>query len=87
MAQIEYLDCQCRMEVMRIESIKDEKLKDFSTDLVQIAIYRQRPSASLKDRLKMIWGIITTGTPYIDDIILDDNDTARLINILESMRA
>jgi len=75
------------MEVMRIENIKAEKLRDFDTDIVQISIYRQRPDTSLWGRVKMALHLLRTGTPYSDDIILGDNDTARLIEMLESIRA
>jgi hypothetical protein len=85
MKEVEYLTCGCRKEVMRIEYIKDDDLKEFSTDMVQIAIYRQRQS-DWGYRLQLIWHILVHGEPYGDDIILGDNEVFKLRTILREIQ-
>ena len=34
------------------------------------------------ERLKHIWKIITTGTPYGDEVVLSNNNTKKLISFL-----
>jgi hypothetical protein len=68
-----YLDCDCRSEVLRIE--KDEECNEY-----YMSIYRNGHRSGLLYRLKLIWQVITTGEPYVDDICLNQEETDKMCN-------
>jgi hypothetical protein len=74
-----YLDCDCRSEILRIE--KDEEFHEY-----YMSIYRNGHRAGLLYRLKLIWQIITTGEPYVDDICLNQEEIDKMIEFLYKMK-
>lgn len=79
-----YYSCVCRNEILVIE--RDEQ--DVEERQFNIAIYTLgKPESSWWNRLRYIWRIITTGSPYGDCMILENDDMERLANdILGELR-
>ena len=73
-----YLDCDCRSEILRIE--KDEEFHEY-----YVSIYRNGNRSSLLYKLKLIWHIITTGEPYVDDICLKQEEIDKMVQFLNKV--
>lgn len=74
-----FITCDCVSEVVHFQYDPGcEGLKYY-----EVSMFR-RGSLSLWNRLWMIWKILTTGTPYADDVIINQAKAEELANwILE----
>jgi len=72
-----YIPCDCHTELL-------ELTKDHEYNLVYVAMYSygSQFSTSWKNRLKHIWRIIRYGTPWRDQITLNEKSQLELINFL-----
>jgi hypothetical protein len=71
-----YFTCDCSYEILKVQ-------KDTEGDLVYFSIYKQDSKRSLFQKLKFIWGIITTGEPYEDQIVLNTKNAKELAKFLD----
>lgn len=66
-----YLECDCGGEVLRVQY-------DDDIDSYDVAIYTLDWRQGWKQRLKLIWKILTTGEPYGDRMIIKRKEMAEL---------
>lgn len=72
-----YLTCACFGEALHL--VYDEEDKE-----LYLSIYEPRGSKpSWRWRLKYIWRILTKGTPYHDELILNQVQTHELVTWLQ----
>jgi len=71
-----YLKCSCGCEVICIE-------KDDEYDSYFLSIYTLSNRFSWFQKLRHIWKIIKTGTPYTDQIVLHDIDIKAIKEFLK----
>ena len=71
--------CDCRHGCISIISWDEG-------DSIEIAMFERMPTGiSWRFRLEHIWKIITTGTPYLGDIVLTKEDTVRMRDMLNQV--
>jgi hypothetical protein len=73
-----FLPCECGSEILRV--VYDEEDKEYYFSFYSIGHTKNNP---LIYKLKMIWRIITKGSPYEDNIILNLNECEKLVNFLD----
>lgn len=73
-----YFKCSCTSEVMHLIKYKDE-------DEVYLSIYALQYNHSFIHRLKQCWKILTTGSPYGDQVVLDQNEQLKLSKWLKDI--
>lgn len=75
----EFIQCACGAEILHLD--------EWPSGSVSLAVfsYGTAPRRSLRFRLRMIWKIITTGIPYCDVMIIDDNGWKKMKAFMESV--
>ena len=71
----EYYECECGCSILRVEHEHDT---DYCGDCVYVSIYNRYHVWTIIHRLRLIWQIIRTGTPYSDEVVLSIDDAKRL---------
>lgn len=68
-----HLTCECHTHELHFE-------KDFEEDMWYISFWQRGygSESSLRYKLKCIWHILKTGTPYGDEVILNKSDLIKL---------
>lgn len=68
-----HLTCECHTHELHFE-------KDFEEDMWYVSFWQRgyTTETSWRYRLKCIWHILKTGTPYGDEVILNGNDLLKL---------
>ena len=67
-----YIRCGCSAEVLRIEHNKEDKQ-------YYISIYEYKTNKyPLSQKLRWIWRILKYGTPYGDQMVIDEENAGRL---------
>ena len=73
----EFFECDCSTHALHVAKFEDEPEFYF-------AIWHRgrvdKPQWSV--RLKLIWKIISTGTPYGDEVVLSGNNAKKLIDFI-----
>lgn len=68
--------CQCGAQAFRIEADEED-------GLAFISMWEQgTPRFTLRSKIRAIWTILRTGTPYTDQIVLDKAGVGNLIKHL-----
>lgn len=70
-----YLSCTCGGEVVVIDRFDEDPL-------VYLAVFKHHPVLTWRARLRWVWNLIVTGEPYADDVVLDMEDSRRLVEVL-----
>ena len=73
-----FIDCDCHTHLLQV--IRDSDMPCF--DVSYYCHGRTGNKFGLWWKLKLIWRIITKGTAYGDDIILNDAEARKLIRFL-----
>lgn len=73
-----YIPCECGTELLEIT-------KETGYGEIYIAFYSYGHSnqTGWGNRLKMIWKVLRTGSPYSDNIILNTEETNKLLDFLQ----
>lgn len=81
-----FLSCECKTEgifIQKDEFTTDKKSKEVLYNISIFSPKYRKIKLSLLDRLCLIWDIITKGTYFKDDIILDERQINKLRNFLK----
>ena len=76
--------CQCGTEGILVSHFMDD-----DTHEVYLSLWGQSPGMrdySWRGRLRHIWDIIRKGYPYIDDVVLSEEDAMRLGGYLMDLK-
>lgn len=73
----EYFQCSCYSEGLYVAVSNDEELSIVDIGFFSYGLNTPK-DISLKHRLRHIWKIITSGTPYVDMVSLDQKTAIRL---------
>lgn len=78
-----YLECFCGDEVMQVtHSSNPDSPKD---SVFGFTIFERKNSqgTKLKFRLKLFWTMLTTGSPYLDNIVVSSDQLVDLIKFYD----
>ena len=73
----QFFKCSCSSEILRVSH--DEEL-----DLTEFSIWEMQNShkATLWQRMRWCWRILTEGSPYGDQVVLEKEGVANLVDYL-----
>ena len=71
--------CECHGDAIYVVKFDDEELIYFS-----IRHHKGKHKPPISQRLKRIWKILTTGTPYGDEVILNKEKSLQLSSWLQN---
>ena len=90
-AKREYFDCLGDHEMVAItahEMVAITANEDKDWGLIELAIWSRGMHGTVgswKYRLRHIWKILTTGTPYLDQVIFDEAEFLKFKNFISNI--
>jgi hypothetical protein len=76
----DYIACSCGTEGLYLIKYNDED--DVYLSIWQMG-YNKNNKLSWYQRLRYVWKIISTGTPYNDQIVLDNDACKKIVDFIE----
>lgn len=73
----QYFKCSCSSEILRVSHDEELGLTEFSVWEMQ-----NSHKAGWRQRLRWCWRILTEGSPYGDQVILEKEGVANLVDYL-----
>ena len=84
-----YIECDCHTELIQLTWEEPEIVGDEIIDFIYLSFYeygcRRNNKFTWKERLKHIWYILRTGTPWRDQLVLRTPERLKLMECLNKI--